>query len=337
MNGYERIQAALNGEQPDCTPVMLHNFMLAAREASYTMAEFRNDPRKIADAFIQAVEKYEYDGIMVEIDTATLAGAAGVPVDFPEDMPALAINGCLNSLDEIGGLPAINISDYRYVQNWLEAVRILKDYFKNEIFIRGNCDQAPFSLASMFRTPQEWYMDLMGEEDKVFQLLEYCTDVSIQFIDLMSETGAHMLSNGDSPAGSDLISPDMYTKFAMPFERQLVERTHQHGLSYALHICGFTDIILDPMIETGANALELDYKTDAHKANEILQDRATFIGNLDPSSVLALGTVQDVQRETEEILNVFADNPRFILNAGCAIPPSTPSENIKEMIRIAHS
>src|ERR1039458_8350800 len=33
MNGYQRIQAALRGEQPDHPPVMLHHFMHAAREA----------------------------------------------------------------------------------------------------------------------------------------------------------------------------------------------------------------------------------------------------------------------------------------------------------------
>jgi len=33
MNGYERITAALRGERPDRVPVMLHNFMMAAREA----------------------------------------------------------------------------------------------------------------------------------------------------------------------------------------------------------------------------------------------------------------------------------------------------------------
>ncbi|NQT96792.1 MAG: hypothetical protein HQ562_03535 [Candidatus Marinimicrobia bacterium] len=314
----------------------LHNFMLAAREAGYTMTEFRDDPWKIADAFIQAVEKYEYDGILVDLDTVTLAGAVGVPVDFPVDEPARTIIGCLNSLDDIDGLPALDISNYRYVQNWLEAVRILKDYFKNEIFIRGNCDQAPFSLASMLRTSQEWYTDLILNEERVFQLLEYCTTASIQFIDLMSTTGADMLSNGDSPAGSDLISPEMYSKFALPFERRLVDRTHQHGLLYALHICGNTDIILNQMLETGADAFELDYKTDVSQANDTFTGQVTFIGNLDPSGVLALGSVADVRCKTEEIINIFADNPRFILNAGCAIPPSTPSENIREMVRIAH-
>ena len=37
MTGYERIQAALSGKRADKTPIMLHNFMMAAREAGYTM------------------------------------------------------------------------------------------------------------------------------------------------------------------------------------------------------------------------------------------------------------------------------------------------------------
>jgi len=46
MNGYERIRKALNGEWPDKRPVMLHNFMMAAEEAGYTMKAFREDPGK---------------------------------------------------------------------------------------------------------------------------------------------------------------------------------------------------------------------------------------------------------------------------------------------------
>ena len=72
-------------------------------------------------------------------------------------------------------------------------MRLLKDYYKDEIYIRGNCDQASFSLASMMRGAQTWMIDLMmGDEEYVNLLLEYCTDASIQFINLMSQTGCDM-------------------------------------------------------------------------------------------------------------------------------------------------
>jgi MtaA/CmuA family methyltransferase len=335
MNGCQRIRAALEGRFPDTRPVMLHNFMMAAREAGYTMAQFREDPQKIAGSFIQAIETYHYDGIVVDIDTATLAGAIGVPVSLPEDQPARAHGLYLRHLADAKSLAPVDISGHRYVQNWLEAVRILKDHFADEIYIRGNCDQAPFSLASMMRTPQLWMMDLLTDEDNVFALLEYCTDVTCQFIRLMTRTGCHMVSNGDSPAGPEMISPQMYRRFALPYEKRVIEEAHRLGLPYTLHICGNAGAILSNMLETGADCLELDYKTDVGKVFSLLKDTACLIGNIDPSGVLAHGTQADVISETKRILDIYSSSPRLILNAGCAIPAETPRENLNAMIATA--
>ena len=62
MNGRERIQRALRGERPDRVPVMLHNFMMAAREAGFSMRRFRSDPEVISTSFIRSVERYGFDG-----------------------------------------------------------------------------------------------------------------------------------------------------------------------------------------------------------------------------------------------------------------------------------
>lgn len=338
MNGYQRIDAALKGLQTDKTPIMLHNFMMAAREYGVTMEQYRNSPRVIADAFKASIEKYQYDGILIDIDTATLAGAVGVHVDYPVDDPARTHIGNLENLEDVVGLKRANVENYRQIQIWLEAVRLLKDYYKNEIYIRGNCDQAPFSLASMMRGAQNWMLDLMMCEDEQLELLlEYCTDASCQFIRLMAQTGCDMVSSGDSPAGPEMISPEMYLKYAMPYEKKLVETAHRAGVPYALHICGNTDVILEHMLLTGADAFELDYKTDVTKAFDIFHQTATFIGNIDPSGVLALGTVDEVEKKTLELLEAYNNSNRFILNAGCAIPPNTPSENLKMMIETARN
>jgi uroporphyrinogen-III decarboxylase len=36
-------------------------------------------------------------------------------------------------------------------------------------------------------------------------------------------------------------------------------------------------------------------------------------------------------------MNLFAGDRRFVLNAGCAIAPNTPPENIHAMIRAARA
>lgn len=336
MNGYQRINAALKNQPTDKIPVLLHNFMLAAREAGVSMVKFRENPQIMADVFIRSVEKYKFDGILVDLDTVTLAGAVGVPVDFPENEPARTGKGILAALEAVKKLKRINIENYRYVENWLEASRLIKSHFKDEIFVRGNCDQAPFSLASMMRGSQDWMLDIiMGEPNYVAELLGYCTEITCQFIGLMAQTGCDMLSNGDSPAGPEMISPEMYETFALPYEMRVVEKAHEYKLPYALHICGNTDSILELMLKTGADAFELDYKTDVKKAFDVFQEQACFIGNIDPSGVLAMGSVQLVENKTNELLSVFTKTNRFILNAGCAIPAETPEENLKMFIKTA--
>ena len=333
MNGFERIQKALNGDWPDKRPIMLHNFMMAAEEAGYTMKEFREDPQNAADAFIQSVEKYQLDGIMIDFDTTLIAGAVGVQVDFPEDEPARIPKGLISSWDEMEKLKEVDLSKNNRVQIWLETCRLIKHHFGNEVYVRGNCDQAPFSAASMVRGTQEWMIDMMMPCPEVEQLLEYCTGVCIQFIDLMSKTGVDMVSNGDSPAGPEMISPEMFRQYALPYETKLVDAAHANGLPYVNHICGNTELILTDMLDSGTDGLELDYKTDINKILESMGNDRLFIGNIDPSGVLALGSKELVREKTMDLLNIYKDSPRLVVNAGCAIPPKTPTENIMELVK----
>lgn len=337
MNGYQRIKCALKGQRPDRVPIMLHNFLLAIKEAGVTHAQYRSDPEVIARTMIQAVETYGYDGVVVDIDTVTLAGAVGVPVDYPENQPARSHAGCLNTIKDAAALEPVDISTSKYVQVWLESVRLLKKYFDGEIYIRGNCDQAPFSLACSMRTPQALMMDLMDDdsENDVLTLLAYCTDLSCQFIKLMAGAGADMASNGDSPAGPDMISPAMYQKYAFPFEKQVKECARDTGVAYALHICGNTNPILSRMAGLEADAIELDYKTDIQLIHDTFSKHTCFIGNIDPTAILTFGTPELVQQTTRNLLEHYQDSPRFILNAGCAIPAETPPKNLRAMIRTA--
>ncbi len=337
MNGSQRMRAALSGQMPDSPPVMLHNFMMAAAENGVAMRDYRRDPRLIARCFIESVERYGYDAIVVDVDTATLAGAMGVPVAFPDDEPAVCQGGRIASLDEAGDLEPPDLEKDERVQVWLEAVRLLKRHFGDQIYLRGNCDQCPFALASLVRGAEGWMIDLMDpeREEAAHRLLELCAQVTGEFIRLMSATGADMVSNGDSPAGPSMISPRLYRRFAQPYETRMAEAAHALGLPYALHICGKTEPILEQMADTGADALELDSLTSAARARAVFAGRVAFIGNLDPTAVLAHGSAAEVERHTRELMKTFAGEPRFVLNAGCAIAAGTPPANIHAMIRAA--
>jgi uroporphyrinogen decarboxylase len=174
--------------------------------------------------------------------------------------------------------------------------------------------------------------ELLMDPEGVHRLLAYACEAGMQFIGLMAETGADMVSNGDSVAGPEMIPPEFYREFAFPYEKKLVDEAHRLGLPYTLHICGNTELILEDMVRTGTDALELDYLTDIALIHKHCRESTLLIGNLDPSGVLKFGSPELVRQKTLELLEIYRDSPRLVINAGCAIPPDTPSENIRAMI-----
>jgi MtaA/CmuA family methyltransferase len=337
MNGYQRIKSALAGEWPDRRPIMLHNFMVAAKESGFTMRQYCTNPDVAAKSHIYAVEKYDLDGVLWDIDTAVLASAVGVPVDFPLYEPARTVDYNLRVLEQVKELEEPNVSRNERVQMAVEGFKIIRKYFNDEIFLRANTDQAPFSLASMMRSPTNWMMDLITDPELCHKLLEYCTKACKQFIKLMVDEGAHMISNGDSPAGPAMISPDMYHEFALPYEKVLVDYSHQFSLPYLLHICGDTELILTAMPKTGLDAVELDYKTDMKKIYQLYGENICFFGNIDPSGVITNGTPELIRKKVKELLDVYKSSPRFVMNSGCAIPYSASEENIWELVKVTKS
>ena len=97
--------------------------------------------------------------MMVDVDTAMLAGALGVPCELPEDEPAVCRGALLASWMRWTTSRRRTSRDQR-VQAWVEGVRLIKRHFGDEVYVRGNCDQAPFSLACLLRGMEACMMDL---------------------------------------------------------------------------------------------------------------------------------------------------------------------------------
>jgi uroporphyrinogen decarboxylase len=90
------------------------------------------------------------------------------------------------------------------------------------------------------------------------------------------------------------------------------------------------------MVETGAVILGLDYKCDLRAIKEATRGRATIVGTIDPSAVIALGTPDDVTEAARQELAILGPGGGLILGAGCALPPDTPPDNIHALVDAGH-
>ena len=165
MSRIERIQTYLTGAVPDRIPVMTHNFLMAAREAGVTMAQYRESADVIAKCLIDACRTYETDGILVDVDTALLSSACGALVVYPEDIAAVTLDKQSRSIPEIlEALDRLELEKQPRIVLYLETIERLAEWGRrNRVFIRGNADQGSFSLACLLVGMNQFLEDLLDE------------------------------------------------------------------------------------------------------------------------------------------------------------------------------
>lgn len=215
-------------------------------------------------------------------------------------------------------------------------MQILKRKLGDSLAIMGRGDQGPFSLASLIVGMSELLMDLLDEdmEEEIAHVLEISAQAGIISCTAMLEAGAHITSIGDSTAGPDVISASMYEDFALPYEKKVVDGVHKENGLIALHICGNATNIIDKMLRTGADLLEVDQKTDLAQIWPLMNGKTAILGQISPT-LLMNGTPQQVKEETEAMLRTVGGKSAsgVILGPGCALGGDSPYENIHAMLK----
>jgi len=337
MTSLERVQAVLRGEIPDRLPVIPQGFMFSARTAGYHIGQINRSPEKMAESHRICQEKYGYDGCIIDVDDATLAEACGAKVIFRENDVASVDEHApaLKNLDDIESLHMPDpLSDGRICE-WLETTQRLLDSIGDHVFIMGRADQGPFSLLCLLRGAQNLMVDLMiRDEATIRRALEWATEAHMRFARAQLRLGAHATSMGDAYAGPNLISPDSYRKFGFPYEKEVVAALRDLNGAYSIHICGNATRIVEDMGRTGADILELDWKTNMGQARKSVPENVTLMGNINPSDPMFLGEPETVKSQARDII-VSTKGRGIILSSGCALGEGTREENMRALVESA--
>lgn len=337
MNSKQRVDAVIRGEVPDRVPVCLHNFLPAVEEAGMRLEDYLTDPACAAKAHLQAVETYGHDCILIDLDTTMLAEAMGARRNATPGAPGHIAGPAIQDITEVDLLREVDPMKDGRIPVLLEAVRILVRETGDTVSIRANADQCAFSLAGLLRGMEDFLMDLTDEEstEAVHALLEICHRSHLAVHRALYQAGAHFTSLGDSSSGPDVISPSMFSKFARPYQQRLVKDLAADEIFTVIHVCGNTSSILGQFAEYPWCGFELDYKTDSAQAKATAGAGHVLLGNIDPSGIIGRGQAEKVREAAKELIRIWKPGGRFILNAGCAIPPGTPPENIHALVRAA--
>ena len=158
---------------------------------------------------------------------------------------------------------------------------------------------------------------------------DWITDYCRTYTDLYLEELEISLGAGAKPDGiwffddlgykqATFCSPDLYGKLVFPFYEELIGYCHDHGLQVILHTCGYTEPVLDLIVNVGfdgVNPLEVKAGNDIVKIADTYADKLLFVGGLD-ARVLETHDRDLIRREIGTLLEELKKrNARFVFGS----------------------
>jgi [methyl-Co(III) methanol-specific corrinoid protein]:coenzyme M methyltransferase len=330
MNAVERFLRVLGQEPVDRAPVVGVTSVVTVelmRQSGTRWPDAHHDPELMVRAGAAAHAICGLESVKVPFDMGVEAGALGADIDYGGEAtlpkilaPRFTSPEALVVGDDFpsrGRIPVV-----------LEAIRIARKRYGNSVPVISSV-LGPFTIAGCLFGVEPLLLWLIDEPEQVHAAMQRTARLAGMYIREQFRAGAHVVQVGEPTASGDLISPAQYAEFVAPYHQELSRAT---DLPLITHICGNITRQLPHLASTGFRGISFDVKTDIQAARTHLKGKQALIGYV-PTGLLLSGSPAEVRRAAAGCLREGVD----ALNAGCAVPPETPLENIRAMIAAAMS
>jgi MtaA/CmuA family methyltransferase len=327
IDAFRKTMALQEVEQ---VPVMPTVSGWVARFSGIPLKQLIYDADAMVKAHVDAQKLLGYDALFAYIDALYVPESFGCEVAFLSSGGADAVPLNLKTEVDVDALPLPDIGKTGRMPLILSVVEKLVNRSGRDVPVLPLVE-GPFTNCARILGTEKMMRAVLKNRTLVEKLLEKVGRVLAQFGQAVGELGADGLIIADPVGSSTMVSTKIYRELVLPHLQRFIKSLK---IPTILHVCGDTEPILDMMAETGANILSLDQCMDLGKAKQQLAGRCGIGGNVDPINILLLGTVEDVKRETLKCL-LQGGKKGYVLMAGCAVPPRTPTENLRAMIDTA--
>ncbi len=331
MTGFERVRAVFAGERPDRLPFVPIVHSGLAGMFGVRLGRFFSDAHVMAATIIRGYRRFGYDGVQLSLGVTAEPEAFGARVEQPADeAPALKEHlledpANLDRLREIDPLARGRLPLFR------EAVERVVREIGDEAFIIVTL-RGPMLMASQLRGVENALIDSIRAPDLFGRVLDFTADVSLRMGLGFLDSGAHAVVLGEATCSPSFISPETYRRLVLERHRRVVTELRRAGWEVAgLHICGNLLPILEDVLSTGANLIDIDHQVSPARALDVNRGRAVLRGNLDPSAVFAFGTAESIDRDVARLRAEVEERDAWIYGSGCDVSPNTPPGNIRRV------
>jgi hypothetical protein len=199
--------------------------------------------------------------------------------------------------------------------------------------ILGGFTKAPFDIiGDTLRGTKGIMMDMYRQPDKLLQAMEAITPIMINMgLGAARQTGNPLIFMPLHKGADGFLSDEQYKKFYWPTFKQVIVGLIEGGcIPLPAAEGGYNtrlQVIKD--LPKGKTLWMFD-ETDIIKAKAIVGDTLCILGNV-PSSMLIVGTSQDVKDYCKKLIDTVGKDGGYIMGNGAFFDEAKP-ENVKAML-----
>jgi len=289
----------------------------------------------MAEAQVNIHRRFGVDAITACSDAFRISADLGGEMAYPENQPPHLLRPLVTSAADMDrlGRPDPTRRGSRMADR-TQGVREMVKAVGDECLVLGWVDM-PFAEACSLCGVQEFMILMMDEPELAHRILDFLTDVVIDFCQVQMEAGAPMIGAGD--AAASLISPELYREFALPYEQRVCSAAHDAGGLVKLHMCGNTSALLNDMSQCGADLFNVDHMVALAKAVEVYGAAGKCIkGNLNPVTDMLRATPDQCHQRALECM-ATARGHHYMLSAGCEVPAGVSDEVLAAFCSASHA
>jgi uroporphyrinogen decarboxylase len=224
-------------------------------------------------------------------------------------------------------------AELRYV---LDAVRATRQALGGRVPLIG-FSGSPFTLACYMvegSGSDDWrHLKAMlhARPDLLHRVLEVNTRAVIDYLNAQIEAGAQAVMLFDTWGGT--LAHHDFGPFSLEYSRKVIRNLRRESEGRRVPSILFTKggaPWLAAIMESGSDAVGLDWTSDPREARRLAAGRVALQGNLDPATLFA--PAQAVRAAARQVIDAFGRSPGHVFNLGHGILQKTPLDSVAAMV-----
>ena len=337
---FDRILAALNGEQPDRVPPAE---IWVDQEVRDT---FMGYPVRTMEDEVAFWKTAGYDFVALDNDlwaTPQIQGSITSPI---KDTAHLYVGraergwvseqaGIITTWDQLERYPWPKAEQLDYTN--LETIGRYLPANMKLIVTFGHIFTAAWQLTGF----ENFCLMLYDDFPLVKEILKRIGDEVLKQVDkiLSIDTVGAMCFQDDIAYNSGpMISIQLLREIFFPWLAEIADVCHARGRPLIYHTDGNATLLLPDIIQAGADALQAlePASMDIVAVKREYGDRLALMGNLDLGYTLTRGTPKEVEEAVKYLLKHVAPGGGFLLGSSNSITNYVPLENFKTVLKTTY-